>query len=148
MSGRPFTEEERAEAEALRAEGKSYRQIGFLLHRRHSSVQWLLTPRLPGEKRGETWTEEEKKTAETMRRAGRSYREIGAVLNRSINAVAAQLDQERRRGLYSKPRPRILKRPCLRCGTTFTASGRFNRLCEFCREYAGRNNSAMDVCYS
>jgi Zn finger protein HypA/HybF involved in hydrogenase expression len=32
------------------------------------------------------------------------------------------------------PRPKPIKRTCLKCGREFVAEGRFNRICERCTE--------------
>lgn len=38
---------------------------------------------------------------------------------------------------------RIKRRPCLRCGATFTSEGAHNRLCNSCQQYAASMNGAM-----
>ncbi|WP_146220664.1 hypothetical protein [Gluconacetobacter entanii] len=65
-----------------------------------------------------------------MHRAGHTFRAIAAIVGCSADAISNKM---RMRAICDdNPKPTRIRRSCLRCTKSFTAQGRFNRLCDDC----------------
>jgi hypothetical protein len=107
MSGRGWTEQTKAQAQALFASGKSYQQIGEEMGRTRKSVQTMFARLRDGGgcREIKPWSENDIATLKELRAQRRKPKEIAAVLRRDPDNVRSKIYYLEQ--LYIAPRQNV-----------------------------------------